>query len=92
MKVSASDVQRKIGASEVGEVVGTFRKLDRLVAATTARGHLLDADWDSVAGAGLDLERSVEAMRAYVSTTIGAIKPSASASLPKPQSVDRRGF
>jgi hypothetical protein len=83
-----SDIQRRIGAREIGDVVGIYRKLDRLVAATTARGHLLDADWDSIAGAGLDLERALEAMRVYVSDTVGDIE--ASASLPKRESAIKR--
>ena len=83
-----SDIQRRIGAREIGEVVGTYRKLDRLVAATTARGHLLEADWDSIAGAGLNLKRALEAMRAYVSNTVGAIE--ANASLPKRESAIKR--
>jgi hypothetical protein len=83
-----SDIQRRIGAREIGEVVGTYRKLDRLVAATTARGQLLEADWDSIASAGLDLERALEAMRSYVSNTVGAIE--ADASLPKRESGIKR--
>lgn len=76
-----SDIQRRLGAREIGDVVGAYRRLDRVVAATTARGHLLDADWDSVAGAGLDLDRALEALRAYATRTINAIDPDAG--LPK---------
>lgn len=72
-----SDLQRRLGAKEVGDVVGTYRRLDRVVAATATRGHLLDADWDAVAGAGLDLDRALESMRAYVIKTVNAIDPGA---------------
>lgn len=72
-----SDLQRRLGAKEVGDVVGTYRRLDRVVAATATRGHLLDADWDAVAGAGLDLDRALESMRAYVIKTVNAIDPEA---------------
>jgi hypothetical protein len=67
----------------VGDVIGVYRRLDRVVAATTTRGHLLDADWDAVAGAGLDLERALESMRAYVTKTVNAVDPNAR--LPKRQ-------
>jgi hypothetical protein len=78
-----SDLQRRLGAKEIGEVVGTYRRLDRVVAASTARGHLLEADWDAVAGAGLDLDRALDAMRGYVLRTVNAIDPGAR--LPKRQ-------
>lgn len=83
-----SDLQRSIKAQAIGEVIGTYRALDRLVAATTSRGHLLDADWDAVAGAGLDLERALEAMRAYVAKTVDAIDTDAR--LPKRERAMRR--
>ncbi len=79
-----SDIQRRLGAREIGDVVGAYRRLDRVVAATTLRGHLLDADWDSVAGAGLDLDRALEALRAYATKTVSAIDPDAR--LPKRES------
>ena len=51
-----SDIQKKVRAREVGEVVGTYRYLQRVVDATRERGKLLEADWDQVAGARRDLE------------------------------------
>lgn len=72
-----SDLQRRLGAREVGDVVGAYRRLDRVVAATATRGHLLDADWDAVAGAGIELDRALESMRAYVIKTVNAIDPDA---------------
>lgn len=72
-----SDIQHRLGARELGDVVGVYRRLNRVVLATTARGHLLDADWDSVAGAGLDLDRALEAMRGYAIKSVNAIDPEA---------------
>ena len=72
-----SDIQRRLGSREIGDVVGVYRRLDRVVAATTSRGHLLDADWDAVAGAGLVLEQALETMRAYATLTVSAIDPEA---------------
>jgi hypothetical protein len=45
-----SDVQKRVRAREVGEVVGTYRHLQQIVDSTRDRGHLLDADWDQVSG------------------------------------------
>ena len=72
-----SDIQRRLGARELGEVVGSYRRLSRVVEATSARGELLDADWESIAGAGLDLDRDLATMRAYVTKTVNAIKADA---------------
>lgn len=72
-----SDIQRRLGARELGEVVGSYRRLSRVVEATSARGELLDADWESIAGAGLDLDRDLETMRAYVTKTVNAVKDDA---------------
>jgi hypothetical protein len=83
-----SDIQRRVGARDIGDVVGAYRHLERTVAATTERGHLLEADWDAVAGAGLDLSRALEAMRAYVTKTTTAISPDAS--LPKRESAVKK--
>ena len=83
-----SDIQRRLGARQLGDVVGSYRRLSRVVEATSARGELLDADWDSVAGAGLDLERDLETMRAYVTTTVDGID--VHARLPKRESAVKR--
>lgn len=72
-----SDLQRRLGAKEVGDVVGAYRRLDRVVAATATRGRLLDADWDAVSGGGMELDRALESMRAYVIKIVNAIDPDA---------------
>ena len=68
-----SDIQKKVRAREIGEVVGTYRYLQRVVDATRERGRLLEADWDQVAGARRDLEVALESLRAYVTESINAI-------------------
>ena len=83
-----SDIQRRLGARQLGDVVGSYRRLSRVVEATSARGELLDADWDSVAGAGLGLERDLETMRAYVTKTVDDID--AHARLPKRETAVKR--
>lgn len=65
-----SDIQKKLRAREVGEVVGTFRHLQRIVDSTRARGRLLDADWDQVSGAGMNLGVALESLRVYVRDSI----------------------
>ncbi|MDO8212143.1 hypothetical protein [Conexibacter sp. CPCC 206217] len=83
-----SDVQKRVRAREVGEVVGTYRYLQQVVDATQARGRLLEADWDQVAGARRDLEIALEALRAYVTDSINDID--SADSLPKREAaVDR---
>ncbi|GAA3541028.1 hypothetical protein [Aeromicrobium flavum] len=76
-----SDIQRKVRAREVGEVVGTYRFLHQIVDSTRARGRLLEADWDQVSGARRDLEIALESLRAYARESIESID--AADSLPK---------
>ena len=68
-----SDIQKKVRSREVGEVVGTYRFLQRVVDSTRQRGQLLEADWDQVAGARRDLEIALESLRAYVTETTSEI-------------------
>lgn len=68
-----SDIQKRVRAREVGEVVGTYRYLQQVVDSTRARGRLLEADWDQVAGTRRDLETALEALRAYVTASINDI-------------------
>lgn len=49
-----------------GDVIGTYRHLEEVVHATNARGHLLEADWDSVATVRNQLNRDLETMRTFV--------------------------
>lgn len=83
-----SDIQKKVRAREVGEVVGTYRFLKRVVDSTRERGQLLEADWDQVAGARRDLEIALESLRAYVTESINDIN--ADDSLPKRESAIKR--
>jgi len=83
-----SDIQKKVRAREVGEVVGTYRFLQRVVDSTRERGQLLEADWDQVAGARRDLEIALESLRAYVTESINDID--AEDSLPKREAAIKR--
>jgi hypothetical protein len=83
-----SDIQDRLHAREVGEVVGTYRYVRRVADATRERGCLLDADWDQVAGARRDVEIALESLRAYVTEAIADIDPDAS--LPDRQEAIRR--
>ncbi|MBW9208626.1 hypothetical protein KV100_03090 [Mumia sp. zg.B21] len=49
-----------------GDVIGTYRHLERVAAATNARGRLLQADWDGVAGIQNQLLRDLETLRTHV--------------------------
>ncbi len=82
------DIQKKVRAREVGEIVGTYRFLKRVVDSTRERGQLLEADWDQVAGARRDLEIAFESLRAYVTESINDIE--AEDSLPKRESAIKR--
>ncbi|GIJ52267.1 hypothetical protein Val02_91530 [Virgisporangium aliadipatigenens] len=68
-----SDIQKRIRAREIGEIVGTYRFLQRVVESTRARGRLLDADWDQVAGARRDLEIALESLQGYVTESVNDI-------------------
>ena len=83
-----SDIQKKVRAREVGEVIGTYRFLQRVVESTRQRGQLLEADWDQVAGARRDLEIALESLRAYVTESINEID--AEDSLPKREAAIKR--
>lgn len=83
-----SDIQKKVRAREIGEVVGTYRFLQQVVSSTRERGRLLEADWDQVAGARRDLEIALETLRAYVAESINDID--AEDSLPKREAAIKR--
>jgi hypothetical protein len=83
-----SDIQKKVRSREVGEVVGTYRFLQRVVDSTRQRGQLLEADWDQAAGARRDLEIALESLRAYVTETTSEID--AEDSLPKREAAIKR--
>jgi len=83
-----SDIQKKVRAREIGEIVGTYRFLQQVVSSTRERGRLLEADWDQVAGARRDLEIALETLRAYVAESINDID--AEDSLPKREAAIKR--
>jgi len=83
-----SDIQKRVRAREVGEVVGTYRYLQQVVDSTRARGRLLEADWDQVAGTRRDLEIALESLRAYVTDSVNDID--GDDPLPKREAVIRR--
>lgn len=66
------DLQRQVRAREIGEVIGLFRDLERVVNRTQQIGRILDADWDSVDSARRDLSTALERLRAYVTSTVRA--------------------
>lgn len=68
-----SDIQKRVRAREVGEVVGTYRYLQQVVESTRARGRLLEADWDQVAATRRDLEIALESLRAYAADSINDV-------------------
>lgn len=67
-----------------GDVIGTYRHLNDVVEATNARGHLLEADWDSVATVRNQLNRDLETMRQFV--TAEAERLTLDLSVPKRES------
>jgi hypothetical protein len=71
------DVQRRLRAQQIGEIIGTHRHLERVVRATRERGVLLDADWESVAGVRVGLYRALEEMREFVRSQAADIDPRA---------------
>lgn len=83
-----SDIQKRVRAGEIGEVIGTYRFLQRLVDKTRERGHLLEPDWDQAAGTRRDLYVALEKLRAYVKESLNDIDPEAS--LPKREEAIKR--
>lgn len=69
------DVQRRLRAQQIGEIIGTHRHLERVVRSTRERGVLLDADWESVAGVRVGLYRALEEMREFVRSQAADIDP-----------------
>ena len=68
-----SDIQKRVRARQVGEVVGTYRYLRQVVESTRTRGQLLEADWDQVAATRRDLEIALESLRAYAADSINDV-------------------
>lgn len=83
-----SDIQKRVRAEEIGEVIGTYRFLQRLVDKTRERGYLLEPDWDQAAGTRRDLYVGLERLRAYVKESLNDID--CEASLPKREEAIKR--
>ncbi|MCF6376430.1 hypothetical protein L2K70_02330 [Nocardioides KLBMP 9356] len=71
------DIQRRLRAQQIGQVIGTHRHLDRVTRSSRDRGALLDADWESVAGVRTGLYRALEEMREFVRSQAADIDPRA---------------
>lgn len=71
------DVQRRLRAQQIGEIIGTHRHLQRVARSTRDRGVLLDADWEAVAGVRVGLYRALEEMREFVRSQAADIDPRA---------------
>lgn len=58
-------IARRLKSEQLGTVVGTHRFISDVVTRSLRRGHLLDADWQSVAGSGPVLVAALEVLRDY---------------------------
>lgn len=67
------DVRKHLNARLQGDVVGTYRHLQEVVDRTNRRGHLLDADWDTIAQVGHQLHRDLDTLRVYVRSAVGDV-------------------
>lgn len=67
------NIQQHLNSRLRGDVIGTYRHLQEVVEATNERGHLLDADWQSVAGTRNQLQRDLETLRDYVRSEAGKV-------------------
>lgn len=63
-------INRHLDSRLRGDVIGTYRHLTQVVSATNSRGHLLEADWDSVAGVRGQVSRDLDTMRAFVTSSM----------------------
>ncbi|MFZ2176661.1 MAG: hypothetical protein WAW17_21985 [Rhodococcus sp. (in: high G+C Gram-positive bacteria)] len=62
-------------ASRVGDVIGHFATLERLVKNLDDRGALPTTDWESVAGLGPTLVVTVERLREHIKRTVAGFDP-----------------
>lgn len=67
------EVNKRLDSRLRGDVVGTYRNLEHVVARTNHRGRLLQADWDGVASLGNQLFRDLETLRAHVTRSAEAL-------------------
>ena len=71
------DIQRRLRAQQIGQIIGTHRHLERVARSSRERGALLDADWEAVAGVRTGLYRALEEMREFVRGQAADIDPRA---------------
>ena len=69
------EVLRLAHASRSGDVLGDRVTIDRMVAYLDKHGSFSDADWDSIAGIGPALNRTVEQLRHHADRTLKSFDP-----------------
>lgn len=74
------EINRRLDSRLRGDVIGTLRHLEQVVASTNARGRLLQADWNAVAPIRNQLERDLTTLRTHVIRSAEALSDR---SLPK---------
>lgn len=70
------EVLRLAHANRSGDVLGDRVTIDRMVAYLDRHGSFSDADWDSIAGIGPALNRTVEQLRHHADRTLKSFDPS----------------
>lgn len=65
-------------AERVGEIIGLHRTLSRMADQFEETGRIAQADWDSIAALGPDLERAISKLRSFVARSLKDFDPSAS--------------
>jgi hypothetical protein len=71
----AEEVLRLAHANRSGDVLGDRVTIDRMVAYLDRHGSFSDADWDSIAGVGPALNRTVEQLRHHADRTLRSFDP-----------------
>jgi hypothetical protein len=69
------EVLRLAHANRSGDVLGDRITIDRMAAYLDKHGSLSDADWDSIAGIGPALNRTVEQLRHHADRTLRSFDP-----------------
>ncbi|WP_235568027.1 hypothetical protein [Mycobacterium sp. Root135] len=69
------EVLRLAHANRSGDVLGDRVTIDRMVAYLDRHGSFSDADWDSIAGIGPALNRTVEQLRHHADRTLKSFDP-----------------
>ncbi|CDP85249.1 MULTISPECIES: hypothetical protein [Mycolicibacterium] len=70
------EVLRLAHANRSGDVLGDRITINRMVAYLDRHGSFSDADWDSIAGIGPALNRTVEQLRHHADRTLRSFDPS----------------